>query len=136
MLLITHLYWCTRTLVIGYYDYHLMTLLFACFISFHREKRVLGCKRCFVYDNIRFPFVVSPGSPPLHRQFIQKWPYYLMTIITVTCPEVVTISDNQCSYKVINSSMCCTVFVNSLSNTQAASMIHISYCFTFYPNTL
>ena len=29
------------TLVIGYYDYHLMTLLFACFISFQREKREL-----------------------------------------------------------------------------------------------
>ena len=29
------------TLVIGYYDYHLMTLMFACFIIFQREKREL-----------------------------------------------------------------------------------------------
>ena len=29
------------TLVIGYYDYHLMTLSFACFISFQHEKREL-----------------------------------------------------------------------------------------------
>ena len=29
------------TVLIGYYDYHLMTLSFACFISFQREKREL-----------------------------------------------------------------------------------------------
>ena len=27
------------TVLIGYYDYHLMTLFFICFISFQREKR-------------------------------------------------------------------------------------------------
>ena len=72
-----------KTSVIGYYVYHLMTLLFACFISFQHEKRVLGCETCFVYENARFPFVVSPVSPPSHRQFTQKWPYCLMTIITL-----------------------------------------------------
>ena len=87
------------TLVIGYYDYHQMIFLFACFISFQREKRVLGCERCFVHENARFSFVVSPVSPPPHRQFTQKWPYCLMTTYhhLVTCPEVVTISDNQCT---------------------------------------
>ena len=59
----------SHTLVIGYYDYHLMTLSFACFISFQCEKRVLGCERCFVYENARFPFVVSPVYPLSHRQF-------------------------------------------------------------------
>ena len=54
--------WGVDTLVIRYYDYHPMALLFACFISFQREKRVLGCERCFVYENARFPFVVSPVS--------------------------------------------------------------------------
>ena len=29
------------TVLIGYYDYHLMTLLFTCFISFQHEKREL-----------------------------------------------------------------------------------------------
>ena len=29
------------TVLIGYYDYHLMTLSFACFISFQCEKREL-----------------------------------------------------------------------------------------------
>ena len=30
-----------NTVLIGYYDYHLMTLAFACFISFQHEKRKL-----------------------------------------------------------------------------------------------
>ena len=32
-------YW--DRVLIGYYDYHLMTLLFACFISFQHKKREL-----------------------------------------------------------------------------------------------
>ena len=32
--------WC-NTVLIRYYDYHLMTLSFACFISFQHEKREL-----------------------------------------------------------------------------------------------
>ena len=86
---------CT-TPVIGYYDYRLMTHSFSCFISFQGEKRVLGCERCFVYENARFPFVVSPvfsvALPVYPKMALLPNDYYDL----VTCPEVVTISDNQC----------------------------------------
>ena len=39
-------------LVIGYYDYHLMTLSFACFISFQREKRELELIGDHIYNII------------------------------------------------------------------------------------